>query len=79
MDIRLRKLKKERSFAEFCWTCLTTIVIEYVLLNYRKSYVLILMQIFIFASPEDAIQEVIETQCSVGLIEHRFEKNWGVW
>ncbi len=37
------------------------------------------MQIFIFASPEDAIQEVIETQCSVGLIEHRFEKNWGVW
>lgn len=76
MDIRLRKLKKERSLAEFCWTC-SPIVIEYVLLNYREILCTYLdADIYFFASPEDAIQEVIETQCSVGLIEHRFEKNW---
>lgn len=76
MDDRLREIEKERTRAEFCWTC-TPVVIEYVLIQFReKVCTYIDADIYFFANPAEAIAEIEKQGCSVGLAPHRFEKNY---
>lgn len=71
----LEEKQKERSRAEFCWTC-TPLVIEYVLFKYReKACTYIDADIYFFSSPLCIVREVIDKGCSVGLVGHRFERN----
>lgn len=75
MDHTLQRIKGERTRGEFCWTC-TSVIIEYVLQTYNeKMCTYVDADIFFFANPKDIIQEIIDDQCAVGLVEHRFERN----
>lgn len=76
MTDELKKIQSERTLAEFCWTC-TPLVIEHVLLRYNeKICTYIDADIYFFANPLVLIQEILDNQCSVGLVEHRFERNY---
>lgn len=76
MTDRLYQVKQERTRAEFCWTC-TPIIIEYVLLKYNESICTYIdADIYFFASPLNAIQEIIDDDCCVGLVEHRFKRDY---
>ena len=76
MTDRLRQIKQERTRAEFCWTC-TSVIIEYVLLKYNEILCTYIdADIYFFGSPVNAIQEIIDDDCSVGLVEHRFERDY---
>lgn len=71
----LEEKQKERSRAEFCWTC-TPLVVEHVLLEYgEKACTYIDADIYFFSSPLCILQEVIDNGCSVGLVGHPFERN----
>ena len=73
-DILLKK-KKERSRAEYCWTC-TPIIIEHVLLNYKvKSCTYIDSDIFFFGSPEILIKEIEDNNADVCIVPHRFNND----
>lgn len=76
LNEELRKVQKDRSLAEFCWTC-TPFVIRYVLQEYReKICTYIDADTYFFSDPINAIQEILDNECSVGLVEHRFERNF---
>jgi len=76
MTDRLREIRLERSRAEFCWTC-TSVIIEYVLTQCKeKICTYIDADIYFFSSPVNAIREIIEDNCSVGLVEHRFARDY---
>lgn len=76
MNARLQQIKKERTNAEFCWTC-SPIVIEYVLETYKEDVCTYIdADIYFFSSPMNTIQEIVDDHCSVGLVEHRFERNY---
>lgn len=75
MTDRLEKIQEERTRAEFCWTC-TPLVIEHILLKYKERMCTYIdADIYFFASPSEVIQEIIDHECSVGLVEHRFERD----
>lgn len=81
MTDALQQIRQERSRAEFCWTC-TSVIIEYVLLRCKEEICTYIdADIYFFASPEKVIQEIIDNGCSVGLVEHRFERDYeyGSW
>lgn len=76
MTADLRRLQKERTPAEFCWTC-TPVIVEYVLLKHRENVCTYIdADIFFFADPEPAVRRIVNSGCSVGLVEHRFEKDY---
>lgn len=76
MNSQLREKKEKRTRAEFCWTC-TPVVIEHVLIKYReKVCTYIDADIYFFASPENAIKEIITHNCSVGIASHGFERSY---
>lgn len=75
MTESLHSLQCERSRAEFCWTC-TPLIIEFVLLRYgEKICTYIDADIYFFSSPERMLQEMVNSGCSVGLVEHRFKRD----
>lgn len=76
MDDRLQEIREERTRAEFCWTC-TPVVIEHVLVRYReKVCTYIDADIYFFASPEKAVNEIEDRNCSIGIVPHGFERNY---
>lgn len=81
MTDTLQRIKAERTRAEFCWTC-TSVIIEYVLQECKeKICTYIDADIYFFGSPEHNIQEIIDNGCSVGVVEHGFERDYqyGSW
>lgn len=76
MTDRLQQIKEERTCAEFCWTC-TPVIIEHVLLKLgEKMCTYIDADIYFFADPCEVIQEILDHDCSVGLVCHGFERNY---
>ncbi len=76
MTNRLQKIRAERTNAEFCWTC-TPLILEYVLLKCNEPICTYIdADIYFFANPKEIIQEILENDCSVGLVKHGFERNW---
>ncbi len=76
MDDCLQKIKRERTRAEFCWTC-TPVIIDYVFVRFHeKVCTYIDADIYFFANPANAIMEIKERGCSVGVAPHHFERNY---
>lgn len=75
-DERLLKLKKERSKAEYCWTC-TPVIIEYVLKHYQEpSCIYIDADLYFFRSPQTLFDEIAESDANIVITEHRFKDDW---
>lgn len=75
-DERLLKLKKERSKAEYCWTC-TPVIIEYVLKHYQEpSCIYIDADLYFFRSPQILFDEIAESDANIVITEHRFKDDW---
>lgn len=75
MNETMQRLKGERTRAEFCWTS-TPVIIEHVLVKYREEICTYIdADIYFYADPAPVIQEIIDAKCSVGVVEHRFERN----
>lgn len=69
---RMLALKKNRSAAEYCWTC-TPITIDYVLANFNEPQCTYLdADIYFFRSPDLLLQEIASSGESVIITEHRF-------
>lgn len=68
----LREVKSKRSKGEYCWTC-TPIVIQHVLTNYKvEDCTYIDSDLFFYQSPMVLLKEFYASNCSVGLVKHRF-------
>ncbi|MEG1925514.1 MAG: hypothetical protein RR415_07180 [Ruthenibacterium sp.] len=67
---KLLQLKKERTKAEYCWTC-TPIVIEYVLTHYSvENCTYIDADLYFFSNPKILFEEALDAD--VLITEHRF-------
>lgn len=70
----LLELKEERTIAEYCWTC-TGRLIEYIFENYKELICTYIdADLFFYQNPFCLIEEMIQNQCCVQIIEHRFGK-----
>lgn len=68
----LLEVKKERSKAEYCWTC-TPSVISYVLNNLKAANCTYIdADLFFYSNPDVLISELSETGKSVLITEHRY-------
>ena len=71
-DEALLKLKKERSKAEYCWTC-TPVIIEYVLQYFKEeSCTYIDADLYFFKDPQILFDEIKEAKANIVITEHRF-------
>ena len=71
----LLEKKKERSKAEYCWTC-TPIVIEYVLDNYQVDNCTYLdSDLYFYQNPKILFDEIEKANADVVIVEHRFKNN----
>lgn len=69
---KLLELKKERSKAEYCWTC-TPVIIEYVLKHYSvESCTYIDADLYFFSNPQILFDEIKEADANIVITEHRF-------
>lgn len=65
-------IKKQRSKAEYCWTC-TPITIEYVLNNYPvDECTYIDSDLFFFSDPQVLFDEINKSNSDVCIVGHRF-------
>ncbi len=75
-DDELLELKKERSKAEYCWTC-TPVIIEYVLKHYQEaSCTYIDADLYFFRDPQILFDEIRKADANIVITEHRFKNNW---
>lgn len=71
-DEELLKIKKQRSRAEYCWTC-TASLIEYVLEKYGEAYCTYLdADLYFYKDPGALLQEMEDAGCSVQIVKHGF-------
>lgn len=69
----LLEKKKERSKAEYCWTC-TSVTIEYVLEHYDvESCTYLDSDLYFYANPQILLDEIDEANADVTIVEHRFK------
>ena len=75
MDDELARIRRERSRAEYCWTC-TPVIIEYVLEHYDvRACTYIDADMLFYESPEFLWKELAGEKCNASIIEHRFPNN----
>lgn len=71
----LLEKKKERSKAEYCWTC-TPVVIEYVLNKFKvENCTYIDADLYFYADPKVLYDEIKQAKANVVIVEHRFKNN----
>lgn len=71
----LLEKKKERSKAEYCWTC-TTVTIEYVLDYYSvDSCTYLDSDLYFYASPQILFNEINAVKADTTIVKHRFKDN----
>lgn len=71
----LLEVKKERSKAEYCWTC-TPVVINYVLDTYKvESCTYLDSDLYFYSDPQILFDEIKEANADVVITEHRFKDN----
>lgn len=71
-DETLLRLKKERSKAEYCWTC-TPVIIEYVLEYFKEdSCTYIDADLYFFKDPQVLFDEIRVAKANIVITEHRF-------
>lgn len=72
-DPVLLELKKERSKAEYCWTC-TSVIIEYVLDHYLvESCTYLDSDLYFYMDPQILFDEIQNAEPDVVIVEHRFK------
>ena len=70
---QLLELKKQRSKAEYCWTC-TPIIVEYVLDNYNvESCTYLDSDLYFYSNPSVLFEEINTSNSDVVVVEHRFD------
>ncbi len=75
-DKVLLELKKERSKAEYCWTC-TPVIIEFVLEKFKeKNCTYIDADLYFFRNPKFLFDEINEVKANVVITEHRFTNSF---
>ncbi len=76
LDQKLRKIKLERTRAEFCWTC-TASLIEYILNIYsEKICTYIDADMFFYSDPAVLVDEMTEREKEIQIVEHRFRDDF---
>lgn len=71
----LLEKKKERSKAEYCWTC-TSVTIEYVLDHYLvDNCTYIDSDLYFYADPQMLFDEIEKEGANVVIVPHRFKDN----
>ena len=71
-DEELTIIKTQRSRAEFCWTC-TASLIDYVFEKYQETYCTYIdSDLCFYKNPKELIDEMVQTGCSVQIVEHGF-------
>lgn len=71
----LEQLKKQRSRAEYCWTC-TPIIVEYVLNHFKvPSCTYLDSDLYFFSDPQILFNEIKEVHADAVIVEHRFQKD----
>lgn len=71
-DEELLEIKKQRSRAEYCWTCSANLI-DYVFETYQESYCTYIdSDLFFYKNPQILIEEMLDADCSVQIVEHRF-------
>ncbi|MCI8375974.1 MAG: glycosyl transferase [Lachnospiraceae bacterium] len=69
----LLTLKKERSKAEYCWTC-TSVIIEYVLDHFQVGSCTYLdSDLYFYADPQILFDEINDKSADVIIVPHRFK------
>lgn len=69
----LLKVKKERTRAEYCWTC-SSWSIKYVLDTYKENICTYIdADMMFFSNPKSIFEEMRNNDCSVIIVPHRFE------
>ncbi len=69
----LLNVKKERTRAEYCWTC-SPWIIKYVLDNYDESICTYIdADMAFFSSPQPVFDEMRINKCSIIIVPHRYE------
>ena len=72
MDAELVEIQKQRSKAEFCWTC-TASLLDYVFENYQEEYCTYIdSDLYFYKNPKELINEMLEADCSAQIVEHGF-------
>ena len=75
-DDELRKIRSERSRAEYCWTC-TASLIDYVFEQYQEAYCTYIdSDLYFFKNPQVLLEEMKAHDCSVQIVEHGFGKGF---
>lgn len=71
----LLEKKKERSKAEYCWTC-TSVIIEYVLEHYPvESCTYLDSDLYFYEDPKILYDEIESVHADTVIVEHRFKNN----
>lgn len=71
----LLEKKRERSKAEYCWTC-TPVIIDYTLKNYDiESCANIDADLYFYSDPRILFEEIDKEAGDVAIVEHRFKNN----
>lgn len=71
-DDRLRQIKRERSHAEYCWTCSSYITLYIMKKMPVQSCTYIDADLMFFSNPEILIDELIENEDSVLIVGHNY-------
>lgn len=80
LDEELILLKEKRSKGEFCWTC-TGKLIKYVLDRFNAKYCTYIdSDLYFFSNPDILVNEMIDNNCSVQVVPHRFpeKRRWKI-
>lgn len=72
MNDELKRIKEQRSRAEFCWTC-TASLIDFVFEKYQEAYCTYIdSDLCFYQNPKKLIQEMLDANCSAQIVEHGF-------
>lgn len=71
----LLRLKRERSKAEYCWTC-TSVIIEYVFEHFHANSCTYLdSDLYFYGDPQILFDEINNKNADVIIVPHRFKNN----
>lgn len=74
LDDTLAIIKESRTRAEYCWTC-SSIAIKYCMDKYSlDNCTYVDSDVFFFDNPRELIEEMLNNNCSVQVVPHRFNK-----
>lgn len=75
LNEELRNLQKQRKRAEFCWTCVPSLL-KYVFDEYQERICTYIdADMYFYSDPDILVQEMLSERKSVQIIEHRFKMN----